>query len=86
LTDDMVVSSPAVANGVVYFGSYDHVIYAVGTPSERSYPFAAQPILLLASIIAAFAVLAIAILAFVILRKRHPEIFGGQEQVKMRLL
>jgi outer membrane protein assembly factor BamB len=28
LTDDAVVSSPAVANGVAYVGSYDHKLYA----------------------------------------------------------
>lgn len=27
----MVVSSPAIANGVAYFGSYDHFVYAIGT-------------------------------------------------------
>jgi len=26
----MVVSSPTVANGVVYVGSYDHLVYALG--------------------------------------------------------
>jgi outer membrane protein assembly factor BamB len=32
LTGDMVVSSPAVAEGNVYVGSYDHVVYAFGSP------------------------------------------------------
>ena len=37
-TGDWVVSSPAIANGVVYLGSYDHVVYAIGTlPSTRTY-------------------------------------------------
>ena len=34
----MVVSSPAVSDGTVYFGSYDHLVYAVGTsPSPKIY-------------------------------------------------
>ena len=28
-TEDGVVSSPAVADGIVYFGSFDHYLYAV---------------------------------------------------------
>jgi outer membrane protein assembly factor BamB len=31
----MVVSSPAVANGVVYVGSYDHLVYAFGSPNSQ---------------------------------------------------
>jgi hypothetical protein len=38
----MVVSSPSIANGVAYFGSYDHFVYAVGTvmgaPSSEPWP------------------------------------------------
>ena len=31
----MVVSSPAVANGIVYVGSFDHVVYAFGVPEDK---------------------------------------------------
>jgi outer membrane protein assembly factor BamB len=31
LTGGMVVSSPAIANGVAYVGSYDHFVYAIGS-------------------------------------------------------
>jgi hypothetical protein len=34
----MVVSSPAIVNGVVYIGSYDHIVYALGSsPSTQTY-------------------------------------------------
>jgi hypothetical protein len=37
-TDDIVVSSPAVADGIVYVGSYDHLVYAFGSsPSAQTY-------------------------------------------------
>jgi outer membrane protein assembly factor BamB len=37
-TGDMVVSSPAVAEGMVYVGSYDHMVYAFGSSqSEQTY-------------------------------------------------
>ncbi len=38
-TGDAVVSSPAVANGIVYVGSYDHIVYAIGdySPSPQTY-------------------------------------------------
>jgi outer membrane protein assembly factor BamB len=35
LTGEMVVSSPAVANGMVYLGSYDHQVYAFGSSSSE---------------------------------------------------
>ena len=35
MTLDKVVSSPAVSDGAVYFGSYDHVVYAVGDSSSN---------------------------------------------------
>lgn len=31
---DKVVSSPAVSNWAIYFGSYDHLVYAVGNYSS----------------------------------------------------
>jgi outer membrane protein assembly factor BamB len=37
-TGDWVVSSPAVANGMIYVGSYDHQVYAFGSSSnEQTY-------------------------------------------------
>ncbi len=41
-TGDWVVSSPAVVNGVLYVGSYDHFVYAIGainnTQDQTGYP------------------------------------------------
>ncbi len=35
MTGDIFVSSPAVANGVVYLGSWEHKVYAFGSPSNN---------------------------------------------------
>jgi outer membrane protein assembly factor BamB len=39
LTGDIVISSPAVADGVVYIGSYDRAVYAIGSPSTSGQMF-----------------------------------------------
>jgi hypothetical protein len=77
LTGDIVVSSPAVENGVIYFGSYDHLIYAIGTFQNPEKPnlMNVDPVLLFVSVFAAFAVIAAVTLAIVIIRKRHPNLF-----------
>ncbi len=34
-TGEMVVSSPAIANNIVYIGSYNHMLYAFGSSSSQ---------------------------------------------------
>ena len=34
-TGEMVVSSPAIANDIVYIGSYNHILYAFGSSSSQ---------------------------------------------------
>ncbi|TRZ48138.1 MAG: hypothetical protein D4S01_10915, partial [Dehalococcoidia bacterium] len=67
-TGDMVVSSPAVANGIVYVGSYDHLVYAFGpSPSAQIYSIPPSIILLLIMAI----LLVVGLLAVAIYRRKH---------------
>jgi hypothetical protein len=76
LTDDKVVSSPAVANGVVYLGSYDRMIYAVGTIQNPEIPnLMPQPIFVLLSILLAIAVLAAITIAIIRVKKHSNKLF-----------
>ena len=38
-TEDMVVTSPSIVNGIAYIGSYDHLVYAIGEyiPNPNTY-------------------------------------------------
>jgi len=67
----MVVSSPAIANNVVYVGSYNHIVYAFGSvgSSHSKQTSSMQPELLVLLIFVPIAVVVIA-LAIVIYRKR----------------
>ena len=42
-TGNRIPSSPAVANGVVYMGSYDNKLYAFGLPPASAAALAAEP-------------------------------------------
>jgi hypothetical protein len=53
-----VVSSPAIVNGVLYVGSYDHMVYAIGTWQNSEEPTS----LFLANLPLIFAVAAVVII------------------------
>jgi heme/copper-type cytochrome/quinol oxidase subunit 2 len=56
----MIVSSPAVVDGVVYVGSYDHLVYAVGVPStEAATQNSSSFIVVLLSVVAVLIVVAV---------------------------
>jgi len=65
----MVVSSPAIASGMVYIGSYDHMFYALGSSRNVQTYSAPFPILvtLVSGVIAVVAIL----LAAVLHRTKH---------------
>lgn len=60
-TGDFVASSPAVSNGVVYVGSGDGNVYAIGNSSGGS---------LIPGFEVAFAVVGLAVAAYVVSRRR----------------
>jgi outer membrane protein assembly factor BamB len=67
----MVVSSPAVANGIVYIGSYDHMVYAFG-PSQSSQAFTPTiPNLTALIVLLLIVLLAVAVLAVAFYRRKH---------------
>jgi hypothetical protein len=63
LTGDAVVSSPAVSEGVVYVGSYDHLVYAIGELAEDM-DFGPSPPYALIGLAIVATVVTVAILAF----------------------
>jgi hypothetical protein len=69
-TDDKVVSSPAVANGVVYFGSYDHLVYAVGSPVQSTEIEPDQSFIILVLTLV-LAVLVVGFLGLFLFRRKH---------------
>jgi hypothetical protein len=71
----MVVSSPAVANGVVYVGSYDHLVYAFGSPpnTQPSTPTSKFPSLEALTLIIAIALVVALISAVAYRRKRRAQ-------------
>jgi hypothetical protein len=64
----MILSSPAVVDGVVYVASYDHVIYAIGLP--RIEPADSGDSFLNLLLLALASLLLISILVIVLFRKR----------------
>jgi hypothetical protein len=69
-TGSDVYSSPAVSNGVVYIGSYDHNVYAFGSTASQS----STPVTTYYVTAAAVIIIIVIIAAAVVLRKRrkHP--------------
>jgi outer membrane protein assembly factor BamB len=66
----MVVSSPAVADGIVYVGSYDHFIYAFGpSPSTQTYTTSIPTSIILLLIVST--ILAVGLLAVIIYRRNR---------------
>lgn len=65
-TGKYVASSPAVVNGVVYIGSYDNSVYALGGPPTSSN-------ILFVTIGAVSAVVIIILLIFLLLRRNSKE-------------
>jgi outer membrane protein assembly factor BamB len=66
-TVGFLYSSPAIANGVLYVGSYDHKVYAIGSStSESDTPM--NTYYLIAVVIAVIIVVAAVVL---VLNKRH---------------
>jgi hypothetical protein len=66
----MVVSSPAVANGIVYVGSYDHLVYAFGPP--HIIPTIPElPSLIVLSLFIVTILLAALLLAVALYRRKH---------------
>ena len=63
-TGDFVYSSPAVSNGVVYVGSFDHNVYAIGNAAAATSQGATP------GFEAAFTVVALAVAAYVVSRRR----------------
>jgi predicted transporter len=66
----MVVSSPAVVNGVVYVGSYDHLVYAIGA-SEQTSKSEPTSLLLVAILVVIVLVLLITFLGLFLYRRKH---------------
>jgi len=66
-TDDKVVSSPSIANGVVYVGSYDHFVYAIGSVAGQP----SEPASLWIVWVAAAVVVVLAVAAIILLVKRR---------------
>jgi PGF-CTERM protein len=62
-TGSFVVSSPAVSNGVVYVGSFDHNVYAIGNAAAATSQGAP-------GFEVAFAVVGLAVTAYVVSRRR----------------
>ena len=65
----MVVSSPAIANGIIYVGSYDHLVYAFGsspTTQIDSEPIPTSIIVLLIII----TILVVGLLVVVVYKKK----------------
>ena len=60
-------SSPAIANGVLYVGSYDHKIYAIGE-SQTGSGIPMTTYYLIAAVIAVIIVVVAAVLVF---KRRH---------------
>jgi eukaryotic-like serine/threonine-protein kinase len=69
-TNGNIYSSPTVANGVLYFGSDDHNVYAVGQSSSNNSGFPAIPNLVFYAVIIIVLVVIIAV-AIVIIRRQH---------------
>ena len=68
----MVVSSPAVANGTVYVGSYDHLIYAFG-PSTSEQGDTEPFLWTVFSLFLGATALSVVLLAIVFYRRKHQE-------------
>jgi outer membrane protein assembly factor BamB len=64
-TGGLIYSSPAVADGVLYVGSYDHNIYAIGSLSNSS----SVPVVYVA--VLATAVIIAAVVAIFIFKRRR---------------
>jgi hypothetical protein len=61
----MVVSSPAIVDGVAYVGSYDHLVYAIGVPSEgTNQQDMIQVIVVVLSVVAVLIVVAALVVLF----------------------
>jgi len=71
-TGGYVVSSPAVAGGMVYIGSYDGDVYAFGEPASpvRGVYVPVKKLELLAPYIGFAILLAVAVITVVYLKKR----------------
>ena len=67
LTLDKVISSPAISDEAVYFGSYDHLVYAVGSSSKS--PHYDQSNNLIIIILFVVAIVIISITTLVLLRR-----------------
>jgi outer membrane protein assembly factor BamB len=68
-TGGNVYSSPAVVDGVVYFGSYDGNLYAVGQNTSSS--SSTIPSIIYYIIVGVAIIAVLVVVAVVILRKRH---------------
>src|SRR5208283_2034108 len=67
-TNGNIYSAPTVANGVLYFGSDDHNVYAVGQASGGSAIANVPGIVYIA--VAVFVVVVVVVVALMLLRKR----------------
>jgi hypothetical protein len=68
-TGGMVVSSPAIANNIVYVGSYNHMLYAFGSLSSKQPPSLSFAVLI--SLILLITAVLSAVLATVLYKKKH---------------
>jgi outer membrane protein assembly factor BamB len=64
-----VNSSPAIANGVVYVGSWDHKVYAFGTSSTETVSSIHMEIIYLLAVIIAAVLVVVVIIT--LKRKKH---------------
>jgi hypothetical protein len=74
-TGDRVVSSPAVVDGVVYVGSYDHSVYAIGALQQQS-PDSTFLFMLLLTVSIGLIVALVVVGVFYWRRRREERFFG----------